>query len=414
MRVTVRLPFSSAGLRYRVGLSPVRLVVVLAVLTVLPLLYLSLGGGPALLCSRSPIRTVCSQVESGLALGSLCHDLCHLHAISPLSCPPWHRAKDVVFSALWRQSVPVVGKARTLDLDTESQHVVFWTAENNTLAFSSIADFQLTLENHLKINYNLSLPNKKGLLSLWPHSLNKESLTEEENAWLRQSSMKNIWTLSLDPEFVYSQLFKEFDVFPEVYGTCGGLFFVEKLEPLDLPYFLQSLDFGGWVARAKLALAILDLVEELDTMFDFPLHLCDVKSEHFGISGSGRVKYLDGDNVYLKPVADRTVGDGSPCSRDSDCHLFDCTGRCDLDENKCSGPVRNSNLQVVCSKIFLNRKIGLKFLGGSGLLLSKHASAGLLETLEACAEGEGEEDRVINNLRTQLKEVVFISEQLES
>ena len=410
MRITVKLPFSSVGRRYRV--TTARLVVVV-VLVVLPLLYLGLAT--PLLCSpQSPVRTVCSQVKAGLALGSLCHDLCDLEAITPLSCPPPHRGKDVVFSALWRQSVPVVGKARSLDLHTESQHVVTWTSENNSLVTSSIEDFRLTLENHLKINYNLSLPNNKGLYSLWPHSLNKESLSEEENQWLRESSMKNIWTLSLEPEFVYSRLFKEFDVFPEVYGTCGGLFFVEKLEPIDLPYFLQSLDFGGWVARVKLALTILDLLEELDTMFPFPLHLCDVKPEHFGISDSGRVKYLDSDNVYLKPVADRTVGDGSECFRHSDCDLFDCEGRCDLEENKCTGPVRNSNLQVVCQKIFLNRQIGLKFLGGSGLLLSRHASTGLLDTLEACAEGEGGTDTVSDNLRTQLKEVVFISEQLEN
>ena len=411
MRITVKLPFSSVGRRYRV--TTPRVLVVLLLLG-LPLLYLLLGLSTPLLCSNSPIRTVCSQVAAGLAMGELCQDLCHLETITPLTCPPRHRGKDVVFSALWRQSLPVVGKARTLDLDTESEHVVSWKSENNTLITSNIEDFRLTLENHLKINYNLSLPNNKGLYSLWPHSLNKESLTEEENDWLRQSSMKNIWTLSLDPEFVFSRLFKEFDVFPEVYGTCGGLFFVEKLEPIDLPYFLQSLDFGGWVARVKLALAILDLVEEFDTMFPFPVHLCDVKIEHFGVSESGRVKYLDSDNVYLKPVADRTVGDGSECSRHSDCDLFDCEGGCDLAENKCTGPVRNSNLQVVCQKIFLNRRLGLKFLGGSGLLLSQHASTGLLDTLEACAEGEAEGDSVSNNLRTQLKEVVFISEQLQN
>ena len=105
----------------------------------LPLLYLGLGLTRPLLCSpQSPVRTVCSQVKAGLALGSLCHDLCHLETITPLTCPPRHRGKDVVFSALWRQSVPVVGKARTLDLDTESEHVVFWTSENMRLISETI------------------------------------------------------------------------------------------------------------------------------------------------------------------------------------------------------------------------------------------------------------------------------------
>ena len=51
----------------------------------------------------------------------------------------------------------------------------------------------------------------------------------------------------------------------------------------------------------------VNLVEELDNMFDHPVHLCDVKSEHFGLSVHGRAKYLDVDSVFLKPVVDKTV-----------------------------------------------------------------------------------------------------------
>ena len=57
----------------------------------------------------------------------------------------------------------------------------------------------------------------------------------------------------------------------------------------------------------NVGLAILDLVEEMDSMSDHPVHLCDVKSERFGLSVQGRVKYLNVDNVYLKPVVDKTV-----------------------------------------------------------------------------------------------------------
>ena len=390
----------------------VRLVVGLLLLPV-PLLLLK----RTLLCSHSAISTVCSQVRDGLALGDMCLDLCHHHTISPDGCPSYHRGKEVVFSAQFRQSLPVVAKARSLDLETDSEHVVYWTTNNGSVQFSDIADFQQALVNHLQINYNISLPKNKGLSSIWPHSLHKESLSEVENEWLRHNSMKNIWTLSLDPEFVYSRIFKEYDVFPEVYGTCGGLFFVEKLQPLDMPYFLQSVDFGGWVTRVKLALAILDLVEEFDEMFEFPVHLCDVKSEHFGLSSRGRVKYLDSDNVYLGPTADRSVGDGSHCHTDADCHLFDCEGHCDLAQNTCTGAVRNSNLQVVCKKIFLAQNLGLKFMGGTGLLLSQHASAGLLDTLQTCANMRGgsrdQREQVRDSLRQRLKEVIFISQQMD-
>ena len=387
----------------------VKLVVAVVLLVTVPLLLLSRSH----LCSQSALATVCGQVEEGLAVGDMCRDLCHLQTVRPDGCPSYHSGKDVVFSAEFRGSLPVMVKARSLDLETDTEHVVYWTANNGSLQFSSLADFQEALETHLQINYNVGL--KKGLFSLWPHALHKDSLSEEENAWLRHSSMKNIWTLSLDPEFVYGRLFKEFAVFPEVYGTCGGLSFVEKLQPLDMPYFLQSVDFGGWVTRVKLALAILDLLEEFDEMFEFPVYLCDVKSEHFGLSGDGRVKYLDSDNVFLSPVADRTLGDGSECETDGDCDLFDCEGHCHL--GQCRGGRVNSNLAVVCQKIFLAQNLGLKFLGGTGLLLSKHASSGLLHTLETCAGmrnvSTDQRGQVLESLREQLKEVIYISQQLE-
>ena len=59
--------------------------------------------------------------------------------------------------------------------------------------------------------------------------------------------------------------------------------------------------FKEWAQRVAVALAILDFLDELETVFDDPVHLCDVKPDHFGISESGRVKFLDLDSVFLKP-----------------------------------------------------------------------------------------------------------------
>ena len=172
----------------------------------------------------------------------------------------------------------------------------------------------------------------------------------------------------MDNEDVFSRLFQHFDIFPELFGSCGGLYVVEKMKPLNMPYYLQRVTFQGWVERVNVALAILDLVEELENMFDQPVHLCDVKSEHFGLSVHGRVKYLDVDSVFLKPVVDKTVGDGTECEKHEDCDLFDCKGQCDLITKKCRGSVVNNNLQVICEKIFLGGDLGFKFLRGRGAL----------------------------------------------
>ncbi|XP_034007489.1 divergent protein kinase domain 1C [Trematomus bernacchii] len=40
------------------------------------------------------------------------------------------------------------------------------------------------------------------------------------------------------------------------------------------------------------------------------------------------------------------------CSSDDDCNFFDCSSRCETKKQRCSASRRNSNLQVICEKIF--------------------------------------------------------------
>jgi hypothetical protein len=61
---------------------------------------------------------------------------------------------------------------------------------------------------------------------------------------------------------------------------------------------------------------------------------------------AGRVKYLDLDSVYLKPLVDRSIGEVGACTRHADCDIFDCRGECDLVRGKCLSAVVNNNLQV--------------------------------------------------------------------
>ena len=90
----------------------------------------------------------------------------------------------------------------------------------------------------------------------------------------------------------------------DVYGTCGSFYLVEKLEPLPLPRRAEGAGhFSEFGARAKTAMKVMDLSEELDSVFEEPLLLCDVKADHFGISEHGRVKVLDSDAVFPKSIA---------------------------------------------------------------------------------------------------------------
>lgn len=110
----------------------------------------------------------------------------------------------------------------------------------------------------------------------------------------------NIWSLIQDNEYVLSKIYASVDIFPTLLGTCGGYYVVEALEPLSYPNYLSKLTFHQWAQRVSVALAILDLLDELEHVFDEPIYLCDVKPDHFGISDFGKVKVLDLDSVFLK------------------------------------------------------------------------------------------------------------------
>jgi len=412
MKIRLKFPIVKGHI-FSLNLSGLKIIFILVLVVVgLPFIYFHQSK----YCSSSPIKYVCSQVNDAIAIGNMCHDLCVLKSFQTTNCPTFHSGKEIVFEADFRESVPVVIKSKSLDLESEGENIVSWTDENGDIGYPTIEEFTKMIENHLSINYNVSMPKQVGLFALWPHSLNKDSLTEFQNEWLLKSTEKNLWTLSLDTEYVFSRLFKEYGVFPEVMGTCGGLYVVEKLEPINMPSFIQSVDFDGWVKRVKLALLILDFLEELDNIFESPLHLCDVKSEHFGLSDNGKLKYLDVDNVFFKPIVDKSVGDGTFCEKHSECDLFDCKGFCDLIENKCTGGVRNNNLQTVCEKMFLGQHLNFKSLGSTGLLISKHANRRVQEIVEKCANPAGAtseirieaNEEIFQELKSSLKEIVKI------
>ena len=65
---------------------------------------------------------------------------------------------------------------------------------------------------------------------------------------------------------------------------------------------LHFFSFSDFSVRLSVALAILEFLDELESIFKHPVYLCDVKSSHFGISGDAKIKFLDLDAVFQKSV----------------------------------------------------------------------------------------------------------------
>lgn len=394
---------------------------------VLLILCLIGGGGYILskwnmVCSNWEITAVlddlCADVEEGRALGTLCKEICMKNTLVPQQCQAFHGGKEVVFRALFHD-IPVYVKGRR-SISRDNDENLFWKDEEGNEHFPTLPEFKEIMKNHLYHNYNVSF-TEKTFFKLWSQPLNRDNFSTEQNNLLLKLSLETLWNLSQDQEFVFLSLFEHTDIFPELYGYCGGLYIVEEVTPLDFPSLIERQSFNSWARRAKIALKILEFAEKLDTGFDSPVHLCDVKPEHFGLSDNSKVKFNDADNIYLKPVVDRTVGDGSHCAKHSDCDLFDCKGQCDLIRQKCSGRgVSNNNLQVICQKIFLGKSYGFKSLGGTGLLASRHGEKVVKPLLEACANPSAAKDDVrlradsshLKSIRKALEDIIQADQQM--
>ena len=96
----------------------------------------------------------------------MCPDLCSLNTIKPKSCPTNHHSKEVVFHADFREGVPVIVKGRNLDIEAESENIVSWMDEEGNEIYPSGAEFKQMIQNHLAVNFNLTLPTQKGIYAI--------------------------------------------------------------------------------------------------------------------------------------------------------------------------------------------------------------------------------------------------------
>ncbi|MEQ2200655.1 hypothetical protein XENOCAPTIV_001351, partial [Xenoophorus captivus] len=177
----------------------------------------------------------------------------------------------------------------------------------------------------------------------------------------------------------------------KVLGSCGHFYAVEYLsaghawdqnifsmDEVVVPAMQdqnQAGAYGRWTTRQmvhQIALSFLDMVWHFDNDFTHKLHLCDIKPENFAIrkdltvtgwkhlffSGNiteSRTKRsfvvaIDVDMAFFEPKM-RDILEQN-CSSDDDCNFFDCSSRCDPVKHRCSPRRRNTNLQVICEKIF--------------------------------------------------------------
>ncbi|XP_043483605.1 divergent protein kinase domain 1C-like isoform X2 [Leptopilina heterotoma] len=297
--------------------------------------------------SRRFVSELCNRQNNGNAVGILCSPLCNRKEIHSLVCENLHVGKEAVFSAQW-ESTKLVFKAAKTEINIEQTEFLLWEDANGFKHYPSETEFASMMKDVVfnKLNYTMSTHQLERLSRLQASKIETETKK-------RQLEMEYVWSLIQKQEYIMTILFEDKDVFPQLIGTCGTFYAVEYIKPIEtqITVFVLSDSMPEWSRRVKLAIMILDLLQDLETVFTEPFHICDVRINHFGLSPGCR----------------------SICSKNK----------------RCESPVTNNNLQLICEKIFLDWPIS-RLIISPGLLMSKHTNDSLAILLRQCANPNGD------------------------
>ncbi|XP_030625603.1 divergent protein kinase domain 1C [Chanos chanos] len=351
--------------------------------------------------SKRILQRVCEEYQEGVLTGDLCEDLCIRGEVEYKRCLYYENGKKVM-AADWR-GVPVVLKSK---LENFSSYEALALLEYQDTAGGPGLDeelspldvvFYATLE--IKNSLGLETGTNITLPRLWG-----QRLREKERTYSR-AELASLWALLQQEEYTFLRVLQDLTHHvAKVLGSCGHFYAVEYLaagHAWDQNIFsLEELSvnpspraWGGngrtWEERdmvPRVALSFLEMVGHFEHDFSHHLHLCDIKPENFAIRNDFTVVAIDVDMAFFEPKMQEILEQN--CTTDSDCNFFDCVSKCDLKRKKCGSKRKNSNLQVICEKIF-RPWFSPTLLGAkAGLPLQVE----LQRAVQECIETEGGED----------------------
>lgn len=133
-----------------------------------------------------------------------------------------------------------------------------------------------------------------------------------------------------------------------------ALKFLDLVRSFDKHYLDNLIEIESEVLQEKIK--VKEYIEAAPGMTDknalvsFPVQICDVKLDNFGVSANGDLKLIDTDMVH----PDSYIYLPKYCENHDDCHYFDCKSFCNFEKKKCNMERINNNLQSICEKIFDN------------------------------------------------------------
>ncbi|XP_018621242.1 divergent protein kinase domain 1C [Scleropages formosus] len=345
--------------------------------------------------SKRILQRLCGEYQQGILTGDLCEDLCVNRMLEYKRCLYYEKGKKVM-EAKWH-GMPVVLKSK---LENFSSYEGFGPLEYQDASELSSMDvvFYATLE--IKNSLGLEVRNATGP-RLWSQELHQRSQPYS------RAEIASLWALLQQEEYIFFKALQDFSQHVvKVLGSCGHFYAVEHLVAghawnqnlFSLEDLLGPPDevVDGWVGGHghkaerdmvnRIALSFLDMVSHFENDFSHHLHLCDIKPENFAIRKDLTVVAIDVDMAFFEPKMQDILEQN--CTHDDDCNFFDCVSKCDLKRNKCGSKRVNSNLQVICDKIF--RRWFSPTLLGAGAELPLQVE--LQHAVQECVETASGED----------------------
>ncbi|XP_042537052.1 divergent protein kinase domain 1B isoform X3 [Dipodomys spectabilis] len=248
---------------------------------------------------------ICDQYHKGIISGSICRDLCELNRVEWRTClssaPEWQ-----VYSGLWQ-------------------------------------DKEVTIKCGIKESLNPQTPRRELVLFDKP---------------TRGTSIKEFREMTLS-------FLKEKEHASQLLGYCGDLYLTEgtphgswhgttlppalhAMLPSALHRAIQQWFSPAWPWRAKIAIGLLEFVEELFHGAYGSFYMCETTLANVAYTATYDFKMADLQQVAPEATVRRFL-QGRHCEQSSDCtYGRDCRAPCDRLMRQCKGDLIQPNLAKVC------------------------------------------------------------------
>ncbi|XP_042101367.1 divergent protein kinase domain 1B isoform X1 [Ovis aries] len=310
----------------------------------------------------SPCSPQCDQYRKGIISGSICQDLCSLEQVEWRTCLSSAPGQQV-YSGLWQGKEVTIkcGLEESLswkagaDVAPRRELVLFDKPTRGT----SIKEFREMTLSFLKANLG-DLPSLPALVGqvLLMADFNKDSRVSLAEA-------KSVWALLKRNEFLLLLSLQGKGHAAPLLGHCGDLYVTEGvprssgpaaalpalLRPLLPPALhgaLQQWLGPAWPWRAKIAIGLLEFVEELFHGAYGTFYMCETTLANVGYTAKYDFRMADLQQVAPEAAVRRFLR-GRHCERSADCtYGRDCRAPCDTLLRQCKGDLVQPNLAKVC------------------------------------------------------------------